>query len=884
MRLFYWFPRHALHAVLVAALVIVLGGLNGAGTARAQGTASLVLSTNDATPVFGQSITLAATLTITGSTKPSIGGFSIYDGATALVSGAAANSVTGFVYATSSLAAGKHTIHATYAGAVNGLTATSNTIVVQVGAAATGGPSITRLSPVSIAAGAAGVTLYVVGSGFRSTSTVDWNGSAVSTTSISASELRASIPAADVATAGAASVTVTNPAPKGGTSPAAQFTIKGAVPGNDRFVSLSGSDANPGTIAQPYRTIQKCATSVASGGTCQVRGGTYRETVTPNSGITITSYDGEQVTIDGSDPVTGWTLYKGSIYQAKVTLSSDDTNQVFVGSEMMTEARWPNGNDLFHVNWATAGEGTTATTLADPQLPNINWKGAKIHLWSGTDPWDPQTGTVTTSAAGKLTFAVDGASFPPYIQPQAGGYYYLFGTLGALDTEDEWFYNSKTGMLFFWAPGGANPNKLSVRAKQRQLAFDLTGKSGVTIENVNLFASTVMMDANSKDNTIDHINAQYVSHFTSLPDVGGYAHSYWFSHSSDSGIVLDGTGNLLENSTIAYSAGNGVAITGTANVVRNNLIHHVDYMANYSAGVTLTFNAGAGNRIEQNTIYASGRFAIDPLGGQHEDIGYNNLFDAMMLTRDGGEIYAGGATGTGTRVHNNWIHDTVSLISGPADNYPLSGIYLDEDAYGWELDQNVLWNNQYDNILLNFSNTGVTAPNDNYVHNNTVPDVNSTGTITTDLNTACGTTRLVDNRVLVPIVQSGTVCAATGNGPNAPGANQMNASVQVGCNFAGCEFAGPPKISGSEVGASILIQPMNATGGVGDLAIFAVSAAGSAPIHYQWKKDCVTISGATSAVYTTPKLSAADNGAIYTVEVSNSVGAATSEPAVLTVN
>ena len=58
---------------------------------------------------------------------------------------------------------------------------------------------------------------------------------------------------------------------------------------------------------------------------CVIRAGTYHETVTPNSGITIGPYAGEPVTVDGSDAVTGWTLYQGSIYKAKVTLNSDDT-------------------------------------------------------------------------------------------------------------------------------------------------------------------------------------------------------------------------------------------------------------------------------------------------------------------------------------------------------------------------------------------------------------------------------------------------------------------------------------------------------------------------------------------------------------------------------
>ena len=161
---------------------------------------------------------------------------------------------------------------------------------------------------------------------------------------------------------------------------------------------------------------------------------------------------------------------------------------------MMTEARWPNGNDLFHVNWATAQAGSTSTQIIDSSLPNIDWTGAQIHLWSGSDPFSHETGTVTASGAGQAMIDVETLSCPT-ICPTVGGYYYLFGILGALDTPDEWFYDPTATTLYFWAPGGVNPGTLDVRAKQRQYAFDLSGKSNVTIQNINLFASTVNMDA-----------------------------------------------------------------------------------------------------------------------------------------------------------------------------------------------------------------------------------------------------------------------------------------------------------------------------------------------------------------------------------------------------
>ena len=63
---------------------------------------------------------------------------------------------------------------------------------------------------------------------------------------------------------------------------------------------------------------------------------------------------------------------------------------------------------------------------------------------------------------------------------------------------------------------------------------------------------------------------------------------------------------------------------------------------------------------------------------------------------------------------------------------------------------------------------------------------------------------------------------------------------------------------------------------------FGVSAAGGPPLSYQWSKDGVEIGGATANTYTINSVSAGDAGS-YTVKVSNDIGEATSDPAVLTV-
>ena len=83
---------------------------------------------------------------------------------------------------------------------------------------------------------------------------------------------------------------------------------------------------------------------------------------------------------------------------------------------------------------------------------------------------------------------------------------------------------------------------------------------------------------------------------------------------------------------------------------------------------------------------------------------------------------------------------------------------------------------------------------------------------------------------------------------------------------------------------SISTQPASQTVNEGQTASFSVVASGSGTLTYQWKKNGSNISGATSSSYTTPATSSADNAAVYTVTVSNSVGSVTSSNATLTVN
>jgi len=82
----------------------------------------------------------------------------------------------------------------------------------------------------------------------------------------------------------------------------------------------------------------------------------------------------------------------------------------------------------------------------------------------------------------------------------------------------------------------------------------------------------------------------------------------------------------------------------------------------------------------------------------------------------------------------------------------------------------------------------------------------------------------------------------------------------------------------------ITTQPANQTVTAGQTATFGVAATGTAPLTYRWQKNGADITGATSSSYSTPVTTAADDGEMFRVMVSNTAGNVTSNSAMLTVN
>lgn len=123
--------------------------------------------------------------------------------------------------------------------------------------------------------------------------------------------------------------------------------------------------------------------------------------------------------------------------------------------------------------------------------------------------------------------------------------------------------------------------------------------------------------------------------------------------------------------------------------------------------------------------------------------------------------------------------------------------------------------------------------------------------------------------------------------PTTAGTYQVNITAYEGTNgslISTEAYAYTVTVNGGTTGTApaITTQPQSQTVNVGTAVSFTVAASGTPAPTFQWKKDNVSISGATSATLNLSNVQTTDAGA-YTAVAANSAGSVTSNAATLTV-
>ncbi len=524
------------------------------------------------------------------------------------------------------------------------------------------------------------------------------------------------------------------------------------------YVAPAGLDDNPGTLAQPFHTIQKCANVAQAGDTCYLRAGVYRETVTlPRSGadgapITFAAYSGESAILSGTEPVTGWSahdtsggraIYKASMPWSLASSSSSPApidNQVFVDGRMMSVARWPNAPvaSLTRLKSAhkaqadsAANVGQYSATYLDSDLASIpagRFNGGYINFGPGFNIiWTTCDVTTQTSAQVSFTCNADPRAWNnrsdmtaagEMIAPSAGNFYYLWGKLEALDTPGEWHWQNNT--LYLWAPDGASPAAHTVEARARRYAFDLGENSYITLDGLNLFAATVRLGDTNHHVALQNLDLRYTWHLDRLLP-------FYITNGSE-GLTLNGSHNVIKDSFLAYTSGGMIALGGTENLAENNVIFDAGYSG---TGVAVggfvwpDHNPGGAlkNIARNNTVAWTGRIGIQADAGL--DIVYNDVYQTHHQISDLASIYGWGTDGNQAQIAYNLVHDNDGLEDEALKYWGGFGIYLDDDTYNYWIAHNIVWNTTSPGIFLYGTNGTVVGvpentPSNRQVCHNTV--------------------------------------------------------------------------------------------------------------------------------------------------------------------
>ncbi len=463
------------------------------------------------------------------------------------------------------------------------------------------------------------------------------------------------------------------------------------------YVATNGNDSlNDGlSLGAPFKTIQQAASEMAPGDTCFIRGGTYRETVTPavsgwsSAPITFTNYNGESVLISGLDRVTdSWSVDSGGVYKASVSLAMGSMNQVFVEDAMAYEARWPNNtNSLTYFTTArptssgsqSANGNINYLTNNDfPFSSSTDLDGASLWISPGLQ-WNNYVQPVRSYSPSSKTIGYD-APRPGSTQwtAQTDDLFYLFGTRALLDTDNEWWYDESAGELYLQAPGGVNPETLSVEVKARELGFNLDNRNNIIIGGLNLKGCRISAKL-SNGIKLRRLTCHYVAH-----DAAERA----------KGIYLRGSNNEVTDCEIAFSSAALLNLELSSNGrLINNYVHDGGYMFTHRMFKAM----GDGHIVSHNTISDSPGTLVrlEMEGGVFQ---YNHVFNGCWAQRDCGLMYNNYTDGQNTVIQYNVFHDNFSESENQSH-----AVYFDAGTSGYIIQRNIFYSNLMNGLKLNSS-------------------------------------------------------------------------------------------------------------------------------------------------------------------------------------
>ncbi|BAP54963.1 hypothetical protein THII_0666 [Thioploca ingrica] len=496
------------------------------------------------------------------------------------------------------------------------------------------------------------------------------------------------------------------------------------------FSSSGGNDANDGlSESSPWQSLDKLnATKFPNDTTLLFKSGdVFRGGIDLNaknaktSGLSANAYGtGAKPVISGSIPITDWQptthpQLSPQVWEATVP-TTETISHLFVNSELMTIARYPNVNSPADKNWLNVDKsaGTdsfTDTDLANYKKPNGYWKEATLRLrsYSWTFTVLPITGYQADQ--GKITAAELGNQRP-------GWGYFLDGKLEELDHPGEWYYDATTQKVYLYPPNEANPNQLLVEGSVYKTGWRGAGVGSFTLENLVFqhFQGDGVQTGGNGPITIRHCDFKH----------NGNGLSWWNAANI---LVSENTfdHHLIKALDLKHDVDKFQVQQA---IVEKNYITNTAMYPGYGARSKGSYEGtaiqafGEGYILRQNLIDYTGWVGLYPTKNGHHTIENNIIRRSLALLNDGGAIFIGSSDNI---IRGNFLADTIGNVDesngcfmddNPCYHLPSFGMGVGADR-GYSnnvIENNTIYNNHDNGIRLNvFKNTTV---KNNVLYNN----------------------------------------------------------------------------------------------------------------------------------------------------------------------
>ncbi|RQW02528.1 peptide-binding protein [candidate division KSB1 bacterium] len=264
------------------------------------------------------------------------------------------------------------------------------------------------------------------------------------------------------------------------------------------YVSPKGNDTNEGSEGKPFATIKEAVTQareLPGEVTINLMEGTYYldqpvvftadDSRKEDETLTIKNFDNKKVIVSGSVVLDlKWKTYKYGIWQAKVKQNLI-FDQLFVNGQLQNMARYPNYNPSAKYFNGTAEDAISNERAAYWSSP----AGGYVHAIHPNEWGDIHYVITGKDDKGELT--LEGGWQNNRRMGTHQKYRFVENIFEELDTVNEWFYDKKTKILYYYPPKGMDIKTAKFETAQIAHLIEFEGTETKPVKNISIEGVTL---------------------------------------------------------------------------------------------------------------------------------------------------------------------------------------------------------------------------------------------------------------------------------------------------------------------------------------------------------------------------------------------------------